>query len=47
MLANKANYDYDEKQSAKIINALDLEIRTIKERFKRAKSKGGDNNFEI
>ena len=46
-LSNKANYDYDEKQSAKIINALDLEIRTIKERFKKAKSKGGDNNFEI
>jgi len=46
-LSSKANYDYDEKQSAKIISALEFEIKTIKERFKRAKSKGGDNNFEI
>ena len=46
-LSNKAHYDYDERQASKIINALEVEIKSIKERFKEAKNKGGDNNFEI
>ena len=46
-LTNKAHYDYDDKQSSKIVNALDTEIKSIKDRFKRAKSKNGDSNFEI
>ena len=46
-LSNKAHYDYDEKQSSKIILALDTEIKAIRERFKRAKNKSGDTNFEI
>ena len=31
----------------KIILALDAEIKAIRERFKRAKNKSGDTNFEI
>ena len=46
-LSNKAHYDYEEKQSSKIISALESEVKSMKERFKKAKSKGGDNNFEI
>ena len=41
------DYDYDDKQSSKIINALESEIKSIKDRFKRAKNKKGDSNFEI
>jgi len=46
-LSNRAHYDYDDKQSSKIVNALESEIKSIKDRFKRAKSKKGDSNFEI
>ena len=46
-LSNKAHYDYEDKQSNKIISALEFEVKSMKERYKKAKSKGGDNNFEI
>ena len=46
-LANKTNYTYEDKQASKIVSALELEIRMVKDKFKRINKNGGDDTFEI
>ena len=46
-LANKTNYTYDDKQASKIVSTLEIEVRMVKDKFKRVKKGGGDDIFEI
>ena len=44
-LSNKSHYQYDSKQAKKIIDALQLELNTIKSKF--SNPKGGRENKEF
>ena len=42
-LSNKGNYNYEEKDIAKIVSALNNEIKTMKERFASGGGSGKPN----
>jgi hypothetical protein len=46
-LANKANYNYTERHSRRILEALEVELKNVKSKFKDEKFKGKVFTFDF
>tara|TARA_B100000965_G_scaffold392711_1_gene402575 strand:- start:1126 stop:1347 length:222 start_codon:yes stop_codon:yes gene_type:complete len=46
-LANKSHYSYDEKEADQILQALDKELRVIKQKFKNSKTGRVRDTFDF
>ena len=46
-LANKANYDYTEGHSKRILEALEAELKNVKSKFKNEKFEGEVFTFDF